>query len=205
VHNIRIERLWCDVTRGFGLKWKNFFSGLEFSGYLEVDRDAHIWLLQHLFLPAINVDAQEWAEAWNAHNIRSDSERERSPRDMFFFGMIQEGSRGLHISEESDHSEDIEDLAQYGVDWEALGDDDLLEHHDHHNPLTDEEVSQNPFLTHQPHRLSSVEVLEPSCPFSIEQVQFLDDELASLPFYHSRSMVDHRQLWIHALEICSIM
>ncbi|KAJ6552901.1 hypothetical protein B0H19DRAFT_899411, partial [Mycena capillaripes] len=31
VHNIRIERLWCDVTRGFGRKWSNFFHSLELS------------------------------------------------------------------------------------------------------------------------------------------------------------------------------
>ncbi|KAJ3924143.1 MAG: hypothetical protein NXY57DRAFT_866981, partial [Lentinula lateritia] len=29
VHNIRIERLWRDVTQGFGLKWYNFFFSLE--------------------------------------------------------------------------------------------------------------------------------------------------------------------------------
>ncbi|KAJ7740477.1 hypothetical protein DFH07DRAFT_751592 [Mycena maculata] len=65
VHNIRIERLWCDVTRGFGRKWSNFFLALEFSAGLRPDLDAHIWLIHHLFLPAINQDAIDWVRTWN--------------------------------------------------------------------------------------------------------------------------------------------
>ena len=29
VHNSRIERIWYDITEGFGGKWKDFFTDLE--------------------------------------------------------------------------------------------------------------------------------------------------------------------------------
>lgn len=60
VHNTRIERLWYDVTHGFGEKWKKFFYLLESHHGLNPLAPAHIWLLHHLFLAAINEDAQEW-------------------------------------------------------------------------------------------------------------------------------------------------
>ncbi len=60
VHNIHIERLWVDVTKGFGSKWKVFFWMLESNHGLDVDKDAHIWLLHFLFLHYINADADTW-------------------------------------------------------------------------------------------------------------------------------------------------
>ncbi|KAJ7432236.1 hypothetical protein B0H11DRAFT_1760792, partial [Mycena galericulata] len=95
VHNIRIERLWCDVAWGFGRKWSNFFLTLEFSCGLRPNLDAHIWLIHHLFLPTINQDAVDWAQTCNAHKIHFNNEQTRSPHDMFFFGMIQNGLRGF--------------------------------------------------------------------------------------------------------------
>ncbi|KAJ6525013.1 hypothetical protein B0H19DRAFT_1085131 [Mycena capillaripes] len=55
----------------------------------------HIWLLHHLFLSSVNRDALEWAEAWNSHQLTSRRQRERSPRDLFLFGMLREGPRGI--------------------------------------------------------------------------------------------------------------
>jgi hypothetical protein len=70
VHNTRIERLWYDVTHAFGQKWKNLFIELETHHDLDPRNPAHIWLLHHLFLPHINTDAQEWADAWNSHHLQ---------------------------------------------------------------------------------------------------------------------------------------
>lgn len=70
VHNTRIERLWYDVTSGFGQKWKNFFADLETNCGLTPNIPAHIWLLHHLFLDAINQDAAEWVQMWNNHVIQ---------------------------------------------------------------------------------------------------------------------------------------
>ncbi|KAJ7200098.1 hypothetical protein GGX14DRAFT_372433 [Mycena pura] len=203
VHNIRIERLWCDVTRGFGRKWSNFFLRLEVSAGLKPDLDAHIWLLHRLFLGAINVDALDWAGAWNEHKIRFDDERTRSPRDLFFFGMIENGLRGFEdVPEASDEDDEIDDLETYGVDWEELHDADIIAHHTEHN--ADEQVSlddlYNPFSNDGPHQLSHVEVAGPLCPFTPEEVVLVDAHIAQYP--PTRSMNIRRGYWIDALEFC---
>src|SRR6267154_135555 len=88
IHNIRIECLWCDLTSTFGAKWKTFFQNLKLHEGLDQNSDTNLWL-HHLFLNAINEDALEWAEDWNNHTISIRGEHQRSPQDMFFFGMIQ--------------------------------------------------------------------------------------------------------------------
>ncbi|KAJ7754757.1 hypothetical protein B0H14DRAFT_2404926 [Mycena olivaceomarginata] len=206
VHNIRIERLWCDVTRGFGRKWSNFFLSLEYACGLRPDLDAHIWLLHHLFLGGINDDAAEWARSWNEHKLRFDNERTRSPRDLFFFGMIENGLRGFDGVPEAlaDADNDIEDLDAYGIDWQELHDADLMAHHTEHN--AEQELSpddlDNPFSNDGPHRLSHVEVLEPLCPFTPEEVAQLDTYLALDPHSQSRNMNSRRSLWISTLTFC---
>ncbi|KIK62174.1 hypothetical protein GYMLUDRAFT_165046 [Collybiopsis luxurians FD-317 M1] len=95
IHNAQIERFWCDVTQGFGVKWYNFFSDLELDAGLCSNDGCHIWLLHQFFLPSINEDALEQAKAWNYHTMHFDgSEWDRSPCDMFFFGVLQESLRG---------------------------------------------------------------------------------------------------------------
>jgi hypothetical protein len=204
VHNIRIERLWCDVTRGFGRKWSNFFHSLESACSLQPDLDAHIWLLNHLFLPAINQDAADWAKAWNAHKIRFDTDRTHSPRDLFFFGMIQNGIRGFDSSAEVEE-EDVDDLDAYGIDWEELHSADIMAHHLEHN--ADQELNQkalaNPFSNDAPHQLSHVEVKEPLYLFeSLDNVALLDSHLALNIHIHSRNMNSRRAVWIEALSFC---
>ncbi|KAJ7184071.1 hypothetical protein C8R46DRAFT_1158520 [Mycena filopes] len=197
VHNIRIERLWCDVTRGFGRKWSGFFLSLEFSCGLRPDLDAHIWLLHHLFLPAINQDAQEWARTWNEHKIL--------PRDMFFFGMIENRLRGLDdIPQAVELDEEIDDLDLYGVDWHDLNNIEIMAHHAEFNG--DQESNpddlENPFSNDGPHRLSHVEVVAPLCPFTIDQVETLNAYLAQSLHSESRNMNSRRAVWTSALEFC---
>lgn len=199
VHNIRIERLWCDVTRGFGAKWKDFFQGLEVYDGLDVNIDTHIWLLYHLFLEWINQDAIEWAEAWNHHAIALHGERQRSPRDMFFFGMLQNGLRGVDAAQFPGESDNIGDVQAYGIDWEAFDEDDIREHN-HQENSTDEE-NDNPFVI-GPLHLSNVHIPEAGCPLTDMQIEHLERELRSLPHYLSGSMYDLRLLWIDALRIC---
>ncbi|KAJ6632501.1 hypothetical protein B0H10DRAFT_1740124, partial [Mycena sp. CBHHK59/15] len=91
VHNTRIEQLWYDVTHGFGQKWKKFFMDLEVHDGLNTRLPAYIWLIHHLFLDAINCDAQEWSAAWNSHHLQIRGERSRSPHDMFLFSRIGRG------------------------------------------------------------------------------------------------------------------
>jgi hypothetical protein len=199
VHNIRIERLWCDVTQGFGAKWKRFFQDLEVHNGLIVDRNAHIWLLQHLFLAAINMDAEEWANAWNNHSLSFRGERQRSPADMYMFGMIQNGPRGMDFD-----NEHIDDIQSYGIDWEDYDDDRIL---NHHNQFNEGDDHVNPFTTINPRplteQMSRVDVVEPDSPLTSQQVQYLDSQLDMLPYRHDGSMEMRRLVWISGLNICN--
>jgi hypothetical protein len=95
VHNVRIERLWVDFTQGVGRKWREFFEDLEMNDGLDLDLPAHIWLLHWLFLEAINTDISEWVDAWNHHKVSLQGEHDKSPRDMYIFGMLEHGPRGI--------------------------------------------------------------------------------------------------------------
>jgi hypothetical protein len=171
---------------------------LELHHGLNPDLNAHIWLLHHLFLGALNEDAKEWAEAWNAHTISIRGERQRSPRDLFFFGMIQNGLRGLDQQGLDDSDENVEG---YGIDWDAYDDYRIRNH------LTEENESDgpidNPFIPHQPHHLSHIEVDEADCPLTPPQLQYLDSHLEELG--QTKSMDGRRTLWITALDICERM
>ncbi|KAG9016296.1 hypothetical protein FRB90_003400 [Tulasnella sp. 427] len=112
VHNVRIERLWVDVTAQFGRKWADFFTLLEINHGLDVNNTRHLWLLHYLFLSDINADCAFFAEAWNRHKIKNKGQPARSPSDMFFFDMITNGLRGDLLP--------AEDLTTYGIDWEAM-------------------------------------------------------------------------------------
>ncbi|KAK7041382.1 hypothetical protein R3P38DRAFT_3260940 [Favolaschia claudopus] len=199
VHNTRIERLWYDVTHGFGQKWKNFFHDLEINHGLNPRSPGDIWLLHHLFLDSINQDAQEWAEAWNSHKVQIKRERKRSLRDMFVFSMVQDGPRGLgDVVEPVD--EPVDDIASYGVDWEVANDPRLMRHLLEENPQDWED--ENPFHA-APSQLSDVPCRPPNCPFTVEQVALLDRILAERVDVTSRNMVIRRTVWCEAFHICS--
>ncbi|KAI0688818.1 hypothetical protein C8Q76DRAFT_772032 [Earliella scabrosa] len=212
VHNIRIERLWVDVTNGFGGKWKAFFLELEHSCGLDADRDDHIWLIHHLFLQAINQDTQEWVECWNAHRLSIRGERAASPRELFMFGMVTHGPRGMsHVLNRAGQpvppaaDEVVDDLATYGVDWDALADPQLMAHHAAHNPGVDTSASL-PFATTvatAPAQLSEVTCDPPRCPLTPEEVALLNTHLSRHFDLACRDMMVRRQLWVSALTFCS--
>ena len=134
VHNIRIERLWVDFTACVGAKWKSFFQDLQAYDNLNPYIPLHIWLLHHLFLDSINQDIADWIGAWNNHVMTITGQYSRSPCDMFFFGLIEDGPRGLGMAADGDNSEDEDiadnDIAGYGIDWEDLEDARIRAHHD---------------------------------------------------------------------------
>ncbi|KAF7309144.1 hypothetical protein MKEN_01116700 [Mycena kentingensis (nom. inval.)] len=143
VHNIRIERLWVDWTRGVGRKWSTFFRTLELSCGLVVDNPAHLWLLHHLFLPLINADAVAWVEAWNAHKMTIEGEGRLSPRAMFTLGALKHGYRGIDVNAPVEQVGE-EDLPGYGVDWREQDDPAIAAHHAANNaPLRNN--ASNPF------------------------------------------------------------
>jgi hypothetical protein len=203
VHNVRIERLWCDLSSGFGGKWKQFFQNLEQHDGLDTDIDAHIWLLHYLFLDAINEDAMEWAESWNNHVIALRDARDASPRDLFFFGMLEKGVRGFDDEMPGYEDEETEDPASYGIDWEAIDDPRVLAHHSFHNQP--DELGDNPFMTQRPQHFSEVNVPQADSPLSPQQLDHLSEYIHSSQLFQSRSMESRRLLWNSALQLCRDM
>ena len=192
--------MWYDVTQGFGLKWKNFFLELEINHHFDPSNPAHIWLLHHLFLASIQQDAEEWAESWNSHQLTFRGEPARSPRDMFFFSIVQDGPRGLFaLNPPEDEPENIE---EYGIDWRDFADPMLMAHHLEHNPQAWEE--QNPFQT-GPHNFSDVPCEPPNCPFDPPAVASLNAYLHANVDLQSRSMEVRRVVWVKALEYCTAL
>jgi hypothetical protein len=181
---------------GFVGKWVRFNAELELNHGLDVDQDAHIWLLHYLFRDAINQDAQEWAGAWNRHSMRLPRGQRggRSPLDQFLFGMAQHGIRGLQHSDELY----VEDGDEYGVDWEDLNNTSLAQSVLQRELATS--VLDTPAAAAPP-RWSQVDVetLHLS-PLGEEQIQQLDHYLSSRVDITSTSMEVRKLLWIHALR-----
>ncbi|KAJ7433252.1 hypothetical protein B0H11DRAFT_2376296 [Mycena galericulata] len=201
VHNTRIERLWYDVTHGFGRKWKVFFLDLETNHGLNPTRPGHIWLLHHLFLSSVNRDAQDWVEAWNSHQLTVKRRRERSPRDLFLFGMLREGPRGVSafLSPEEDG---IHDINEYGIDWEVNEEPELMAHLLENNPDESPLPNDDPFVSSStPANLSEVLCEPPNCPFTLAQLQLLGSRLSVEIDLFSRNMNVRRIVWQKALEI----
>jgi hypothetical protein len=206
VHNTRIERLWYDITHGFGKRWKDFFYDLEVNHELDMNNVAHIWLLHYVFLPAINADVQAWVGAWNSHVVEVRGEAHRSPNDRFFFGMLEDGLRGVEPKDEV-----IEDPALYGIDWEAIEDPQLFSHYLEQNPQDWEEQSpfthpgradSNPFNNSRPVEMSSVSVEDPDCPFSPSELAVLGRALAAETDSGSADLNTRKRTWMVALLYC---
>jgi hypothetical protein len=202
VHNTRIERIWYDVTEGFGGKWKSFFTSLEAHEGLNVNNPAHIWLLHHLFLNDINQDALAWAEAWNHHKLQIQGEPQQTPQEMFYYSIFEDGPRGINgprqnWEEELDPLEQ-DDISLHGVDWEAMDDEALMTHHYQSNSIH----TDNPFGT-TPLTLSAVECIPPNCPLSAETIHHLRCYLSQVVDVTSRSMLVRRTVWTEALRFCS--
>lgn len=207
VHNTRIERLWYDVTEGFGRKWKDFFYILEGHHNLNISDPSHIWLLHRLFLPAINAEALAWAEAWNSHKIQLDGERRSSPRQLYIRSSITDGIRGLPPLDSSGDSEgDInpedggepEGFTSYGIDWEALEDPHLMAHYHENNPQDEAANTSHS----RPEWINEVVCEPPNCPLNDEQVERLEQELVAIVDIGSKDMDTRRVTWVTALQMC---
>ncbi|KZV64275.1 hypothetical protein PENSPDRAFT_615635 [Peniophora sp. CONT] len=203
VHNTRIERLWYDLTRGFGQKWKNFFIQLELHDGLDPDQPAHIWLLHHLYLPSINLDARMWADSWNNHKLEHRDGEGRttvaSPAERFIFGMLEHGPRGMQ-RRTAPHVDNVDDVPAYGVDFDIFNDANVVAHHMDNNEHDWE--SGNPFDTVAPPERTQEVVCEPAnCPFTAQEVAYLDQQLRLRVDVTSTSMDGRRAVWIEALTI----
>ncbi len=166
VHNIRIERLWVDVTAQVGATWANMFTTLELRHGLDINNENHIWLLHLIFLPTINASLRFFAESWNEHQIQIRGGPNRSPSDMFYFDMLVHGIRGESLTDMMDHDE----LEAYGIDWEALQDDSIRQSQLDNNGIQEGETSWIGNIG-PPTDLSEVVVQSPSSPFDAEDAE----------------------------------
>jgi hypothetical protein len=190
VHNIRIERLWYDVTQGVGGKWKNFFVDLEMHHSLNVDADWHIWLLHYLFLGTLNQDLTEWGETWNNHKLKIRNERQRSPQDMFYFGSITNGifspTSGLEPPVQGP-------LEEYGVDWEDWEDPAIRSHHSEGGVAGGAVQEGN----------AGIIVPSFASPFQEGELAEFSDHISSFTSGFSPNSMHYRtNLWDYALDWC---
>ncbi|KAJ4497986.1 hypothetical protein C8R41DRAFT_758488 [Lentinula lateritia] len=201
VHNIRIERLWVDVTRGFGKKWKDLFHLLETRYGLNVDNERHLWLLHHLFLHRTQHDIDVWIGSWNHHTISSRTQTYQTPTVMFQQGVIQHGFQGLFPESVNESREEV--YAAYGVDWDDIENRNIVAHHHQHNPTSDN--SRNFFDADTPEEMSHVEVPEVQDSLSIEGVSRLDNSLSALSYFSQGDISSLTQIWVEASNfLCSL-
>jgi hypothetical protein len=211
VHNVRIERLWVDYNSGFTNSWYQFFHDLELAYGLNHEKSSHIWLVHFLFLPTINEEARLWTKSWNQHKIRG--ERNRSPEDLFMFGLMEEGTRGIgRASVQVDADEQVEDYASYGVDWEFLNvcpGSDVLDLAPHLNHLPGQGLGHG-----EPEVFNEVRCDPPNCPLAQDEVGALTLHLE--PFVvnwgaqpaaidGAGGVIEVRKaLWASALNFCQL-
>lgn len=195
VHNIRIERLWVDFTAGVGSKWKTFFEDLEGMGWLNADNPSHIWLIHFLFLDALNADIQLWADTWNNHKMSLSGERNKSPREMKMLSLAQQGPRGFeeHLS--------VEEIHEYGVDWESLDNQALRSHNSERS--TSDIMPGNPFVSYEPEHHPHVEIDEVRNPLSPAQTEVFLARFTAIPYAlrSSKDMNDRKHLFYQSLRI----
>lgn len=111
---------------------------------------------------------------WNEHKIQIKGGRRRSPREIFFTSLLQDGPRGLlsdaphNIASEQEHS-----------------------------------VPANPFLAERP-TLSQVHVEVPGCPLDDCELRRLDGWLQARIDSTIRCMSYRKSVWVDALNFCSM-
>jgi hypothetical protein len=86
VHNQRIERLWAEVNRVMTALYKDLFQFLERTEQLDSFNEVHLFALQYVFLPRINVSLAEFQRHWNHHGMRTTNHQ--SPLALWHTNMI---------------------------------------------------------------------------------------------------------------------
>ena len=139
---------------------------LELRHGLDINNPNHIWLLHLIFLPTINASLQFFSESWNEHQIQIRGAPNRSPSDMFYFDMLVRGVRGESLADMMDQDE----LEAYGIDWEALQDDNIRQSQLNNNGIHEGDTSWIG-STGPPVDLSEVLVHSPNSPFDAEDAE----------------------------------
>ncbi|KAF8180323.1 hypothetical protein K438DRAFT_2171971, partial [Mycena galopus ATCC 62051] len=174
------------------------FTLLELQHGLDINNANHIWLLHYLFLPTINDQLTFFMESWNEHRIQIRNGPNRSPADMFGFDMLVHGARGHALPE--DFTED--ELEVYGVDWEGLHDEALLNSQQNNN-TTEDGWSSWLDRVGPPEHLNEVPVEAPATPLQPHDLAILDQIVE--PWRGLGSDAEIVDLWNNALAYCSTL
>ncbi|KAH9830557.1 uncharacterized protein C8Q71DRAFT_885632 [Rhodofomes roseus] len=164
-----VSRLWVDVTAQVTSKWATFFTDLELQHVLNINNMDHIHLLHFLFLPMINAEVVGFASGWNHHTISGIN---RTPSDLFGWDMYVHGVRGGQLASDSERPLSEQELEDYGVDFEGLADNALLESHEANNPEV-EDVSSFLGRIPPPNRLNTITVDTDDLDWPRETIQVI--------------------------------
>ncbi|KAJ7109546.1 hypothetical protein C8R43DRAFT_904859 [Mycena crocata] len=197
VYNVHIERLWVDVTAQVGAAWADRFILLELRYGLDINSIAHIWLLHFLFLATINSKLAFFAESWNQHQIQIRNGPNHSPTDMFVFDMFVNGVRGDRLPEQEEGLGDNE-LGIYGIDWQGLCDEAVLQNNSMAKGSTSWVGCVGP-----PPDLSEVVVQPPTGTLSEHELLGLNNAFSNL--LGSANEDDIISLWTNALAYVRVL
>lgn len=105
---------------------------LELHYGLDHNNEDHIWLLHVLFLDIINHEADLFVATWNHHQISMRGNVSRSPIAIFAMDSLMNGPCGDQYIEPEELG--MEDMGEFGVDWEAYDDTEVMESYHANNP-----------------------------------------------------------------------
>lgn len=177
VHNIRIERLWVDVTAQVGSTWADLFLMLELRHGLNINNSNHIWLLHFLFLHTINQQLDFFAAAWNQHQMQSRHGPNRRPADYFLFDMHVHGVRGMQLPPSDAEPLTDAELEVFGIDWDGLRQENLLRSRDSNNSTNEGDGSWIR-QSGPPENLNEVPLEAPAGPFGADELILLENHLS---------------------------
>lgn len=202
-HNVRIERLWLEVNRVIIHKWRSFFEQLEEHHGLNHDIPSHLWLLHHLFLPMLNRDLSRWVEHWNAHVIQLKNERNKSPQEIFFFGMLENQVPGILDVIHDGEREGSPEVENLDVGLDVM---DMLEEMNDETIATEIRArTGNPFEDYVPTNFSVVRCEAPDCPLLPDQLEGLNSILRAEFDIRTTSMAVRQTIWRRAMVYCSAL
>lgn len=135
-------------------------------------------------------------ESWNEHKIQVRNGPSRSPADFFGFDSLVYGVRGDQLPQEEEMGE--EELEVYGVDWEGLREDRLLQSQQENNPMT-EGWSSWVGRSGPPDHLNEVPLYSPTSDvLTASEIEGFLAEMAGR-FSNSADDADRSALWLHCL------
>ena len=112
---------------------------------------------------------------------------------MFLQSACKCNAPGMREATEA-HEEDIEDLAKFGVDYDAVEDSVLIDHL--------QARDGNPFDDHAPNHFNEVRCEAPEPPLTVDQLRVLDDTLRTDFDLATKNMEVWKLIWDRALRVC---